>query len=109
MFCSYAALGLLPSIPLPSGASSSRSHRAQISVPPSSAGEAGAEATAKVSYGRIVRDEAGNVVDIILEDEDQEEEKDEALNPEEEYQPEAVEAKTDVVRCTSVVYHGTTD
>lgn len=62
----------------------------------------------KVSYGRIVRDEAGNVIDIILDDDEEEPAPAEegvpgrqALNPEHEYEPEAVEAKTDVVRCES--------
>lgn len=60
----------------------------------------------KVSYGRIVRDEQGNVIDIILEEDEQAEADEEggvkgALNPEKEYEPEAVEAKTDVVRCES--------
>ena len=59
-----------------------------------------------MSYGRIVRDEAGNVIDIILEEDEptQEEQEDGgrgALNPEKEWEPEAVEAKTDVVRCKS--------
>lgn len=104
---SYAALGLLPSIPLPTGASSSKSHRAPISLPGAGAAETEAEPTPKVSYGRIVRDEDGNVIDIILEEDEDETAQKEggvegALNPEEEYQPEAVEAKTDVVRCESV-------
>jgi hypothetical protein len=104
---SYAALGLLPSIPLPNGASSSRTHRTALSLPSkksqAQAQSQGEEAAPKVSYGRIIRDDAGNVVDIILDEEDEEaEEKDEgreALNPEEEYVPAPVEAKTDVVRC----------
>lgn len=64
------------------------------------------EIAPKVSYGRIVRDEQGNVIDIILEEDEQVQEDQEggvkgALNPEKEYEPEAVEAKTDVVRCES--------
>lgn len=60
----------------------------------------------KVSYGRIVRDEQGNVIDIILEEDEGEKEEEEggvegAMNPEKDYEPEAVEAKTDVVRCES--------
>jgi nucleolar protein 16 len=102
---SYAALGLLPSIPLPNGASSSRTHRAALSLPSKkSQPQAQSEEVApKVSYGRIIRDDAGNVVDIILDEEDEEAEGEdegrEALNPEEEYVPAPVEAKTDVVRC----------
>lgn len=113
---SYAALGLLTSIPLPTTASSSRSHRAQITLPPSGPGSEAVdvdhemEVTSKMSYGRIVRDEQGNVIDIILdEEEDDLEETDagkkdggrRALNPEKDYEPEAVQAKTDVVRCKS--------
>jgi hypothetical protein len=107
---SYAALGLLPSIPLPTGASSSKTHRAEIRLPAAASASAsastveGEEIIPKVSYGRIIRDDAGNVIDIILDDdEDKEEEEEggrgEALNPEKEYVPERVEAKTDVVRC----------
>jgi hypothetical protein len=63
----------------------------------------------KVSYGRIVRDEQGNVIDIILEEDEEVQEQQEdgvkgALNPEREYEPEAVEAKTDVVRC-EFIFH----
>lgn len=65
--------------------------------------------TPKVSYGRIIRDDQGNVIDIILdEEEDQDqgakdggEEVEGALNPAKEWVPEKVEAKTDVVRCVS--------
>jgi nucleolar protein 16 len=108
---SYAALGLLPSIPLPTGASSSTTHRAPINLPSSSSGvnsEGGnEEVTPKVSYGRIIRDDQGNVIDIILDDEESEGMKDGegevegALNPAKEWVPEKVEAKTDVVRCES--------
>lgn len=111
---SYAELGLLPSIPLPTGASSSKSHKAAISLPPTSTSNPASnpgeeEITPKVSYGRIIRDEDGNVIDIILDDEDEDEgetgaveqERRGALNPKEEYVPERVEAKTDVVRCKS--------
>jgi len=109
---SYAELGLLPSIPLPTGASSSKSHKAALSLPHTSTSNSTSnpgeeEITPKVSYGRIIRDEDGNVIDIILDDEDEEEtgaveqEGRGALNPKEEYVPERVEAKTDVVRCKS--------
>lgn len=56
---------------------------------------------AVVGYGRIVRDEEGNVIDIILPEDEAPsananiEEEDE----EEEDGPRVVEAKTDVVRC----------
>jgi nucleolar protein 16 len=60
----------------------------------------------KAQYGRIVRDEDGNVIDIIIEEveEDEEESKEKAgsgwgapLNPEEE-SVESVSAKTEVVK-----------
>jgi hypothetical protein len=63
--------------------------------------------TPKVSYGRIIRDDQGNVIDIILDEEgdqgakDGGEEVEGALNPAKEWVPEKVEAKTDVVRCES--------
>ena len=102
---SYAALGLLPSIPLPTGASSSTTHRAPINLPSSASEET--EEVPKVSYGRIIRDEQGNVIDIILDEEEDQgmkdggEEVEGALNPAKEWVPERVEAKTDVVRCKS--------
>jgi len=105
---SYAALGLLPSIPLPTGASSSTTHRAPINLPPSSTSAGNEEeVTPKVSYGRIIRDDQGNVIDIILDEEEDQgvkdsgEEVEGALNPVKEWVPERVEAKTDVVRCES--------
>jgi nucleolar protein 16 len=111
---SYAALGLLPSIPLPNGASSSSSHRAALHLPAKQKAKVQEEeeVAPKVSYGRIIRDDEGNVVDIILDDDEEdqkmgegegeggaEQEGREALNPEEDYVPEPVQAKTDVVRC----------
>jgi len=114
---SYAALGLLPSIPLPTGASSSTTHRAPINLPSASSSTGNGnedEVTPKVSYGRIIRDDQGNVIDIILdEEEDQDqgakdggEEVEGALNPAKEWVPEKVEAKTDVVRCESfLLFH----
>jgi hypothetical protein len=63
--------------------------------------------TPKVSYGRIIRDDQGNVIDIILDEEEDQsaknggEEVEGALNPAKEWVPEKVEAKTDVVRCES--------
>jgi nucleolar protein 16 len=105
---SYAALGLLPSIPLPTGASSSTTHRAPINLPPSSSTSNEEEVTPKVSYGRIIRDDQGNVIDIILDEEENQDqgmrdgqEVEGALNPAKEWVPERVEAKTDVVRCES--------
>jgi nucleolar protein 16 len=107
---SYAALGLLPSIPLPKGPSSSRSHRANLPfLPPHLRGaaaafeesgdadvdaEAHAEAAPKVGFGRIIRDEEGNVVDIIIDEEPEQDDE-----QEEEVQREPVLAKTDVVKC----------
>ena len=105
LISSYAALGLLPSIPLPTGASSSTTHRAPINLP-SSTTESNEEVP-KVSYGRIIRDDQGNVIDIILDEEEDQgvkdggEEVEGALNPVKEWVPERVEAKTDVVRCES--------
>jgi bifunctional N-acetylglucosamine-1-phosphate-uridyltransferase/glucosamine-1-phosphate-acetyltransferase GlmU-like protein len=57
--------------------------------------------SAVVGYGRIVRDEEGNVIDIILPEEEEgaqvgQEQEDEE---EEETGVKVVEAKTDVVRC----------
>lgn len=62
--------------------------------------------SAVVGYGRIVRDEQGNVIDIILpEDEsggaDEGEDVDEDEEEEEEEEERVVQAKTDVVRCKS--------
>jgi len=62
---SYAALGLLPSIPLPQGPSGSKSHRAKINLPSEDA------SSAIVGYGRIIRDDEGNVIDIILPEDDE--------------------------------------
>ncbi|RSH81354.1 Nucleolar protein 16 [Saitozyma podzolica] len=109
VFQNYAALGLLPSIPLPKGPSSSRSHRANLPfLPPHLRGAAAAfdeavdadadvdaEAAPKVGFGRIIRDEDGNVVDIII---DEEPEQGDAQDDEEEPQREPVLAKTDVVK-----------
>lgn len=59
-----------------------------------------------VGYGRIVRDEDGNVIDIIIDGEDEEKEKEEEesrwgkpLNPEDDgFEKAPVQAKTQVVR-----------
>ncbi|WWD02372.1 hypothetical protein V865_000411 [Kwoniella europaea PYCC6329] len=56
VFQNYAALGLLPSIPIPSSASSSRSQRVKLPIVPA----AEEEAQPKVGFGRIIRDEEGN-------------------------------------------------
>ncbi|RXK40185.1 hypothetical protein M231_02459 [Tremella mesenterica] len=72
VFQNYAALGLLPTIPLPSNVS--RSHKAQVSLP--------APEGVKVGFGRIVRDEEGNVVDIII-DEDENEDQSEKMDEDE--------------------------
>lgn len=85
MRASYAALGLLPNIPLPSQ-SGSRSHRAKLQV--------GEEGGVKGAYGRIVRDDEGNVVDIIIGGDE------EASHDSDEEMEEESVGKTDVVRCT---------
>lgn len=92
---SYAALGLLPSIPLPENAN------AKVKLPTASLPD-GAPA---VGFGRIIRDEEGNVIDIIIDGEEEEEEKEEdkrwgkPLNPEDDGVKKApVPAKTQVVR-----------
>ncbi|WVR07347.1 nucleolar protein 16 [Kwoniella sp. DSM 27419] len=96
VFQNYAALGLLPSIPIPQTASSSRSQRVKLPQVPDEVEEA-----PKVGFGRIIRDEEGNVVDIIIDEEDDEQAGDEPSHQafqddEEEYAP--VEGKTEVVR-----------
>jgi hypothetical protein len=88
-FYSYEALGLLSSIPL---ASSSRG--------PKGKGVAGQDEDLEESlitgYGRIVRDEAGTVIDIILPEENEEEEE----NDEESRVEKKVEAKTAIAKST---------
>ena len=76
----------MPSIPLPSGPGPSRPR-------------AEGDNSVKVGYGRIVRDDDGNVVDVIIpEDEaDREEGVDEDMEDDEQF--EGVGGKTDVVRC----------
>jgi nucleolar protein 16 len=50
-----------------------------------------------VGFGRIIRDEDGNVIDIILPDDDDEDEEEQEDEDEvKEFAP--VEAKTDIVR-----------
>jgi hypothetical protein len=105
---SYAALGLLPSIPLPQGPSSSRSHRAKLPFLPGqpAAGDDDDDEALKgaiVGYGRIIRDDEGNVIDIILPEDEAGaqggEEQDAGSETEE---PRVVEAKTEVVKCTCI-------
>ncbi|EJT51510.1 ribosomal large subunit biogenesis-related protein [Trichosporon asahii var. asahii CBS 2479] len=96
VFQNYAALGLLPSIPLPENAN------AKVQLPTQSL----PEGAPSIGFGRIVRDEEGNVIDIIIDgEEDEKEEKEEdkrwgkPLNPEEdEFEKAPVQAKTQVVR-----------
>lgn len=90
---SYAALGLLPSIPVSKGASTSRSQRVKLPEVPA---EAEAQ-NVKVGFGRIIRDEEGNVIDIII-DEDEEKQEEEQIEVDEEKELEPVEAKTEVVK-----------
>ncbi|KAK1926934.1 ribosomal large subunit biogenesis-related protein [Papiliotrema laurentii] len=104
VFQNYAALGLLPSIPLPQGPSSSRSHRAKLPFLPGqpAAGDDDDDEALKgaiVGYGRIIRDDEGNVIDIILPEDEAGaqggEEQDAGSETEE---PRVVEAKTEVVK-----------
>ncbi|OWZ62724.1 nucleolar protein 16 [Cryptococcus neoformans] len=92
VFQNYAALGLLPSIPVPKGPSTSRSQRVKLPEVPAEA-EVG---NVKVGFGQIIRDEEGNVIDIII-DED-EEKQEEQIEVDEEKEREPVEAKTEVVK-----------
>lgn len=122
---SYAALGLLAGIPLPPKQSSSRSHKASLPflpphLRPALTEEEEEAAKPRVGFGRIIRDEEGNVVDIIIDEEPQAAEgavgEDgegwgegegmgvEGEEEEEEGQGRRVEAKTDVVRCEYSLY-----
>ena len=106
---SYAALGLLASIPLPSAPSSSRSHRAKLPFLPGQEELTEEEMlkSAVVGYGRIVRDEDGNVIDIILPEEEEgagQTAQAQEAQEEEETGVRVVEAKTDVVRCKSIFF-----
>jgi hypothetical protein len=97
---SYAALGLLPSIPLPKNPSAK--HR--VALPFGSDGMDVDAAPVKATFGRIIRDEAGNVIDIIIDEDDEEkaEENKEETNGWKAYAEESVvervEAKTQVVK-----------
>ncbi|KAL0252965.1 nucleolar protein 16 [Cryptococcus tetragattii IND107] len=92
VFQNYAALGLLPSIPVPKGASTSRSQRVKLPEVPA---EIEAE-NVKVGFGRIIRDEERNVIDIIIDEDEQEQEEQIEVDEEKEMGP--VEAKTEVVK-----------
>ncbi|WRT68198.1 nucleolar protein 16 [Kwoniella shivajii] len=94
VFQNYAALGLLPSIPIPNQATSSRSQRVQLPSLPEDIEEA-----PKVGFGRIIRDEDGNVIDIIIdEDESIEQEETNIPFPEDGEEKPSVVGKTEVVR-----------
>ncbi|BEJ12800.1 hypothetical protein CspHIS471_0212600 [Cutaneotrichosporon sp. HIS471] len=90
VFQNYAALGLLPSIPIPN--QPERNQRVKLPLLPPTEDAA----APKIGFGRIVRDEEGNVIDIIIDGE----EEDGKLKPlnEDEKAPERVVAKTQVVR-----------
>ncbi|XAO23578.1 nucleolar protein 16 [Cryptococcus bacillisporus CA1280] len=92
VFQNYAALGLLPSIPVPKGASTSRSQRVKLPEVPA---EIEAE-NVKVGFGRIIRDEEGNVIDIIIDEDEQKQGEQIEVDVEKEMGP--VEAKTEVVK-----------
>ncbi|KIR67444.1 nucleolar protein 16 [Cryptococcus bacillisporus CA1873] len=92
VFQNYAALGLLPSIPVPKGASTSRSQRVKLPEVPA---EIEAE-NVKVGFGQIIRDEEGNVIDIIIDEDEQEQGEQIEVDVEKEMGP--VEAKTEVVK-----------
>ncbi|KAL1409054.1 Nucleolar protein 16 [Vanrija albida] len=108
VFQNYAALGLLPSIPVDKGPKSARTQRVKLPVaPPTDADGDAAMAEAKPvagSFGRIIRDADGNIVDIVLDDEVEEEEPEvvvegaKPLNPAQEEVLAPVVAKTEVVR-----------
>ncbi|ORY35336.1 ribosomal large subunit biogenesis-related protein [Naematelia encephala] len=106
VFQNYAALGLLSSIPVPSGPSSSRTHRTTLPFLPdhmkSSTSQKTDESSLIVGYGRIIRDEQGNVVDIVLPEDEASQDGDIAMEDddeeEEEKEERVVEGKTDVVR-----------
>ncbi|ODO07619.1 nucleolar protein 16 [Cryptococcus wingfieldii CBS 7118] len=98
VFQNYAALGLLPSIPIPQQASS-RSHRVQLPEVPESAQDEEEAGPVKVGFGKIIRDEEGNVIDIIIEGEEEEEAQKKAEEEMEvDEKSKKVEAKTEVVR-----------
>ncbi|TXT10757.1 hypothetical protein VHUM_02262 [Vanrija humicola] len=82
VFQNYAALGLLPSIPVDKGA---RSQRVKLPVAPPTDEDGDAAmadaAPATGSFGRIIRDADGNIIDIVLDDEEEEPAEAEAAAP----------------------------
>ncbi|WVQ99834.1 nucleolar protein 16 [Kwoniella sp. CBS 9459] len=100
VFQNYAALGLLPKIPIPQTASSSRSQRVKLPAVPAEVEEA-----PKVGFGRIIRDEEGNVIDIVIDEEPEEAQAEAGQDQEgdvpfahDEAERAPVQGKTDVVR-----------
>ncbi|OCF30661.1 nucleolar protein 16 [Kwoniella heveanensis CBS 569] len=102
VFQNYAALGLLPNIPIPQTASSSRSQRVKLPQVP-----AEVESAPKVGFGRIIRDEEGNVIDIVIDEEPEQagaeagketEKEGDAPFVHDEAERAPVQGKTDVVR-----------
>ena len=94
--------------------SSSRSYKASLpflpphlrpAVAPVPVEEAAKVNKSKAGFGRIVRDDEGNVIDIIIdqepEDEVMDEENEKGVVEDEETGERVVEGKTDVVRCKS--------
>ncbi|KAL7421229.1 Nucleolar protein 16 [Cryptotrichosporon argae] len=115
VFQNYKALGLLPSLPVPKAASQKQKlpfvpdalTDATFGEPAASSSSAAAAAAAPpkpaAKFGRIIRDADGNVVDIIIDgEEDDEAEAAEAIEvdavEDDEEEARIVEAKTDVVR-----------
>ena len=102
---SYEALGLLASLPLPNGSSSSRSYRARLKLPlhivpgedvTENDEDSGPRA---MGFGQIIRDEEGNVVDIIMPEEEAGIGEDDGEPASDEETWAAVEGKTEVIRC----------
>ncbi|WWC71764.1 nucleolar protein 16 [Kwoniella pini CBS 10737] len=96
VFQNYAALGLLPSIPIPNQSTSSRSQRVKLPIIPST--EKIEEQQPKVGFGRIIRDEEGNVIDIIIDEDEELEQEGNVPFAEDEGEKEPVEGKTEVVK-----------
>jgi len=96
VFQNYAALGLLPSIPLPNSKPlASPRYASKVDGD----GDAAQDAALKpVGFGRIIRDDDGNVIDIILPDDDEEDQGEREDDDDDVPQPAPVEAKTDIVR-----------
>ncbi|WOO82677.1 Nucleolar protein 16 [Vanrija pseudolonga] len=73
VFQNYAALGLLPSIPVDKGA---RNQRVKLPLAPPTDDDGDADMAEAApapsgSFGRIIRDADGNIVDIVLDDEEE--------------------------------------